>query len=564
MKKRGSKPQRLKPRKISGLMPTFHRKPKKPFLLKEPVVSKDLIAKPAAIPVASVLKREVDILQREIDKQTRFLLHPLELHAITLVVSIVLLAIIFQSQGIVLYFGILAALLLIGSVLHWHGHQMYHVSRMLGLFIIPALITLLFMPDTLLWVLLGVFVISFISSFVIQHWHNRVHKLSQVMLVSVYSRIVSLTASVLLLVILPSFVLPDAFVSIAYILSTIILPATFVYFFLSRSMYLYFFDPRHPRLDVKRSLHQAVLFSGAFFVIVIILYASFASVFFTSHASRLSNAVDERVRDTIALQKTLEHRNPTAQLLTVQMALQEDIQNTEVFKELDNAITHLMNNFADLRSRIDTKGFAFVMALDDSYFTTTVEHATSLVSLSQQQKQLFEAKRQLFEVKEQFISVYQLHEATIRVGTQFEDGSKTLEEHIFSLQQNTLAFEPARISSETLDWILRLDDPAVPASYVEKEGIGWLLTREPPLNSIYRNRNVFEERAFFVARHTRLFLDLLRLKSRDVLTQENEQLTSPFIAALWNRRTIDETDLSKAIRLELIQNEASRLKSAFV
>ncbi|MBI5398354.1 hypothetical protein HZB03_02720 [Candidatus Woesearchaeota archaeon] len=548
MKKRGSAPKRREahPSASFAMMgenrPTdvgdLHQssQPSTPF--------KNILGK-TAFPKSRLFRKEVDLLQREIEKQTEYLLHPLEFHIITLFVSLVILGIIFRSRGIILYIGIMGAMLLIGSVLHKHGHVTHHVARMLALFIVPAFIAAIFMPDALLLVLLGIFIISFVSSFIIHYWHDRVHKLTQIMVVSVYSRTVSLTAAVLVLVLLPSFVLADAFVSFTYVLATIILPAIFVYFFLSRFMYLYFFDHRHARLDAKRSLHQTVIFTGAFLAIVIVLYAAFASVFYTSHTSRLSDAVDERIRDTAALQKTLEHAPAT-------------LRNAEVFKELDYAASLHMSKLGTLHSSIDTKPFTFDMALDDSYFTAAVQYAGTLLSLSQYQEQLFDAKEQLS-------SAYQRVQESVRGDAHLQNESAksaTLEKRIASLQAATQHFKPSEMPGETLEWTDRLDDPAVPVSYVEKEGLAWLLTRQQSLNIVYRNQNLFEERVFFVLRNTLLFRDTLRLSSHSLLLREEQQLTTPLLTMFWQRRAIDESLLSKTLRLELIAQEAGRLKSA--
>ncbi|MBI4739603.1 hypothetical protein HY772_08765 [Candidatus Woesearchaeota archaeon] len=510
---------------------------------------KDVIGKTTAFQRSRLLGKEVDLLQREIEKQTEFLLHPLELHIITLLVSLVILAIIFRSQGLLLYIGIMCAVLLIGLVLHRHGQATPHVARMLALFIIPALIAVLFKPDTLLWVLFGIFIISFVSSFIIHYWHDRVHRLTQLMVVSVYSRIVSLAAAILVLVILPAFVLADTFVSFAYVLVAIILPATFVYFFLSRFMYLYFFDHRHVRFDAKQSLHQTVLFTGTFLAIVIVLYAAFASVFYTAHTSRLNDAVDEYIGDTAALQKSLEQAPVT-------------LRNEELFKELDDAVALHMRDLGNLRSSIETKPFTFEMALDDSYFTTTVQHANKLLSLSQRQEQLFDTKELVF-------STYQRVQELARGGVSsdgvsFKNESTTLEKRIAALSTATQYFKPAEMISEILEWTDRLDDPAVTVSYVEKEGLAWLLTRQQSLNIIYRDQNLFEERSFFVLRNMLLFRDTLRLGGHALFLREEKQLTNPLLVTFWERRAIDESPLSKIIRLELIANEADRLKSAFV
>jgi hypothetical protein len=487
----------------------------------------------------SPASKEIDLLQREIDKQTSFLLHPLEFHSVTFVISLILLAIVFSSKGIILYLGLTGLFLAAGALLHHHGHITHHVARMLGLFIIPAVIALLFMPDTLLWILLCVFIISFGSAFIIHHWHDRVHKLSQLMLVSVYSRTVSLTAGILVMLLLSKFVFPDYFVSFAYFFGLMVLPAVFVYFYLSRFMYLYFFDHVHVAKDASRAVHQSVIFTAVFAVIVMIFYASFASVVYSSQISALKDSVDERVLDAAALQKSLE-RAPVG------------LRGLEVFRLFEDDVSLHMGELGALRASLDAP-FTFDMVIDDSYYTVSADATLKLKGLSVRQLQLFDLKKELF-------SDFDALSDTLAKGGAFPDGTTSLDSFVSSQELKTSGFEPLSVPSDVDYWYGWLNDPSVSVSYVEEEGLGWMFSKQSGVD-LYRDAGLFESSVFSALRNTLLYRDSVRLVLCPFVIDEFGVVTSPFVERIWNGRYGIESSQSKALRFGVISAEMDRVGS---
>ncbi|MBW2965441.1 hypothetical protein KY363_08340, partial [Candidatus Woesearchaeota archaeon] len=220
------------------------------------------------------------LISESISSKVRALRHPLTFYFASAILCVAALAFMFGS------WTTFAVYLAFGFFLWWWSHQ-FHLSRsgILKPFVyLGSLLLVLYALHAIFRDLLGVvflalYAIAFVIAGVLYLYHlkrglySEMHSsFPRTFLVVFYSHVIAFSSASLIGYLLSGIVFPDRFVSIMYVLLVWVLPCLLVYFFLTKFLYLRFFDRVHIKRDVLKSLDHGVAYAVVFIVILMLAY----------------------------------------------------------------------------------------------------------------------------------------------------------------------------------------------------------------------------------------------------------------------------------------------------
>jgi len=464
-------------------------------------------------------------LLKRLKRKEEWVMEEHHLMIITFIIAISILSVLLNGEGIFLYASIVLILLSFSHFLNKHKHKAHDTSIIIGLFIVPATITIVFFNDLFSWTLLLIYLTAFFSAIGVYHYHNKKHKLLHTMWKVIFSRLVSVTFAVLTFIIISNF-LPSKFISLPTALIYYIAPTIFVYFLITKFLYLLFFDPKHPRKDFFLSARHSLAFTIVFMLIVIFSYAVVATLLFNNQDALYKSQLEKDIVDMNAIGDSIQFSDAAA---------------LKVTRDIESFRLNLQDRIERARSAADNQDVQFPSIMNDQYISTITSNAINLIEFHILEEQLILAKDDI--VRKQ-ATINNLLENNIP----FEDGSKTLEQRITFLK--TKSFIPqVRERDEILDELAQTDQ----YDYYEENGFNWLFGDREGLTRITAPNNFLELRAYEVLKHTIAFKEFARFSLENIIFV-NSEVASPSIANHLNTN-LEESQISKTIRLEMIHSE---------
>ena len=484
----------------------------------------------------SEIKSAEKILAKEekvIERGLNWAFGPQEFHVVTFIASLIILAFLFKSTSIIFYAVISSGVLLFAHFLRQHSHHPHHVVKILGLFFLPLAITIAVFRDFFVWLLLGIYVVSAISTMIIYYHHKKAHTPLKIMWQVTYSRIVAITLALIVACLIPYVILSDAFMSVFELIFAFVFPVSFVLFFASKFFYIYFFDRIHIKSDIMRSLRHSLIYTLAFIVILMCMYSLLAVSYYNQRRDSYNSALDFNLIYLSELEKSFD-KSPGA------------VQRMMVGDELMAMIYELRDSI-NSEKNLASEQIAFSEIVDDSYFVSlgsdsfnTVRVVSTLASLG--------------GVKRGIVWWYENTSATLDQNLTFYDGTKTLAEHNAKLKEYVDAnFLPLSQTPAVQDLFSVVDDPAAKYSDYEDQGIYYWMSKEAKLGFVYESESIFGRQMSVVLRHSSVFRELARLFVHVMVFTSIERASPSSVERLYSNRELDSSLFSSTIRYEIIR-----------
>jgi hypothetical protein len=495
---------------------------------------------PRAGPLAKEGRSEVRAAERILEKEEKAIergiswaFGPQEFHIVTFIASLIILAFLFRSTSIIFYAVVSCGVLLFAHFLKQHSHHPHHVIKILGLFFLPLAVTLVVFRDLFIWLLLGIYLVSAISTMIIYYHHKKAHSPVKIMWQVTYSRIVAITLALIVACLLPYLILSDSFMSVFELIFAFVFPVVFVLFFASKFFYIYFFDRVHIKSDLMRSLRHSLIYSLVFIVLLMCIYSLFAVGYYNYRRDRYDSALDFNLVYLSELEKSFD-KSPGA------------VQRMMVGDEF-------MAVIYDLRDRINSEknavseDLAFSEIVDDSYFVYIGDSYFNRLRITLWMYGVS-------TLKEDIVGVYGNITATLEQNLTFYDGTKTLAEHNAELKGFVEAnFIPLSTTPAVQDIFSVVNDPAARYSDYEDQGIYYWFSKAAELDFVYASGSIFGRQMSIVLRHSSVFRELTRLFIHVVVFTSIEGASPSSVERLYANRELDSSLLSSTIRYEVIR-----------
>ncbi|MFC1741552.1 hypothetical protein ACFL3V_03380 [Nanoarchaeota archaeon] len=536
MKKRGERKAKSSPKRKAG-------RPKKPVKRRaSKSLAKSVRKRPAVkakkAPTVRKGRRGVvsahDLITKEeqlVKKEVRFLLSPQEFHVVTFVSALIILAFLLNSMSIIFYAGLTIAVLAFAHFLKRH-HRPHDVLAILGLFFLPLAITLMAFRDVFTLLLGAVYLLSLLSTVIIYYVHRKAHTPLKIMWQVTYSKIIAITLAVIVACILP-FIFPDTFMSVFELIFIFMLPVSFVLFFASKFLYLYFFDRKHIRHDLARSLKHTMIYTLSFIVILMCVYALLAVNFYNSTAGRYNTRLDQALLDFSNAEDIIDDIPEDVKMLIV-------TKDLEVFGEEVRKTMSLEKSYADERT------LSFADIVDDSYLDT-------LGSNSYKTVQFVIMQSEFLNLKEDIVSRHQELSAVVDEDGFFADGSLTLDGYVANIKTTVdEEFKPITLDSDFQDMLDIMNDQSASVSRFENQGLFYWFAIESGMTKIYGADSILGRQLASVLKHSKCMRALTRLVVKTIVFISHESASSSAVEQLYAHREADLQPMSSAIRYGII------------
>ncbi|MBI5881182.1 APC family permease [archaeon] len=476
-----------------------------------------------------VLAKEEKVIERGLN----WAFGPQEFHVVTFIASLIILAFLFKSTSIIFYAVISSGVLLFAHFLRQHSHHPHHIVKILGLFFLPLAITIAVFRDFFVWLLLGIYVVSTISTMIIYYHHKKVHTPLKIMWQVTYSRVVAITLALIVACLIPYVILSDSFMSVFELIFAFVFPVSLVLFFASKFFYTYFFDRMHIKSDIMRSLRHSLIYSLIFIVLLMCTYSLFAVSYYNYERESYNDALDFNLVYLSELEKSFD-KSPGA------------VQRMMVGDELMAMIYDLRDDI-NAEKNLASEPIAFSEIVDDSYF----------VSIGNDKFNRLPIVLWLYgvsDLKEGVVRIYDNISATLDQNLTFYDGTKTLAEHDAQLKGYVEAnFVPLSTTPAVQDIFSVVGDSTTRYSDYEDQGIYYWMSKEAKLDFVYESKSIFGRQMSLVLRHSSVFRELARMFVRSTVFISIEAESPASIERLYAYRELDSSLLSSTIRYELIR-----------
>jgi hypothetical protein len=410
-----------------------------------------------------------------------------------------------------------------GIFLWWWSHR-FHLAkaRILKTFItlgilVPVLYFFYWVFNDLLSLLVCVFyALSFVIAGVLYFYHVKrelagvIHRsFSRTFLVIFYSHMIALAAASLLAYLLPKVLIHDSFVGIIDLILAWVFPTLLLYFFLTKFLYLKFFDSVHIRRDILQGLAHGAAYALIFIILLVLAYVLTAIQFagmerasyeteFTHITTRLSN-VD----------------------FDLSMAASGTSKNFLGFEITGDVLSLADNSIQDVAAVNEelTRSFSFGDYMSDNYCTLLVANRVEVSKAASEEYGIN-------EVKSDLIREYRRVRWFEREGL-YDDSTTTIEAHLASLSAyldgNYVPYvEPYRfallrdkISSSADSYSALLEDGDL---------LDFNLVYRPEMSVLAEGDSRFSRAFYDVVYHTRVFRDFMVLVFNSITLQVEDTL----------------------------------------
>ncbi|MBN1544127.1 hypothetical protein JW898_01545 [Candidatus Woesearchaeota archaeon] len=468
---------------------------------------------------------------------------------ISSLICVAVLAFLFGSWDSFVFY------LAFGMFLWWWSHQ-FHLSRsgVLKPFIsLGALVILLYISHWFFNGLLGIlmtvlYALSFVIAGVLYFYHfkrelsEEIHRsFPHTFLVMFYTHVIAFTVASVVAFLMPKIILSDSFVSVTYLILTWLLPSLIVYFFLTKFLYISFFDRGHAGRDVKKGLAHAAIYSAVFIVLMVLAYLLTAMQFAVVERSGYDDAFS-------GVFTQLQNVKP--EIDKVQFDYGDvELVTFPVSQELIGMADELNRNATALKAHLDRSSLSAGDYLSDNYFTVLAQDRLSLAGVSL-------AAEEVNDVKSSLVREYgrlRRFEAEGR----FDDGTSGIEQHASALS----AYVSAAMSLYSEPYDVRLVKERLVSSHDSYSGllgdgelIGLAVASDPGLAVLLPGISRFSRSFYDVLYHTVVFRDLVLLVSETAVLQVDEFLMPSVVKGLYLSAP-DEPLKSRVIRHRIVKSD---------
>jgi uncharacterized membrane protein YjjP (DUF1212 family) len=512
------------------------------------VVSATAVEKVVEKVIEKEVVKDVKELKKEVKSPSKY--GPLAFYFLSSLICIGILAYLFGS-----WFSFVA-LFVFSMFLWWSSHQ-FHITRAgmirsfitLGLFVVVLYFLHWIIYDTFTLLFCIIYALSFVIAGVLYLYHfkrelsEEIHRsFARTFLVVFYSHVLAFTAASLLAYLLPLFIVQDSFVSISYIVLAWTAPVILVYYFLTKFLYLRFFDRKHIRRDFLKALAHGVVYTVMFVVLVLLAYfltaIQFVGMEREAYAEEFSS-IFTTLPNVRAEVNSFTFSSDDPALLSFRVT-------QEIMLMSDDALA----NATALKKSFDDRAFSSNDYFSDSYFTVLAEQEKSL-------SRLVSSVSALDDLKSDLLREY-ARLKDLELKGQFDDGTTSIEEHGYALADyvDDLYFrytEPSDISSLRK----KLTDIDSYSALISDNGLlDFNLLSNPALGVFLPEDSRFSRRFFGMVYHTRVFRDLMLLVF-DTSVVEAQHLFEPApLRQLYLGRDSDESSESKILRNRILKSNS--------
>jgi hypothetical protein len=475
----------------------------------------------------SILSREESRMDKNIEKEAKFLLGPSEFHVVTFVSSLIILAFLLNSKSLIFYSIMTIAVLVFAHFMKQH-HRPHDEITIAGIFFLPLAVTLSVFRDTLAWLLLALYLLSLVSAVIIYYYQKRQHTLLKVMWQVTYSKVVSVTLAIIVACMMP-FIFPDAFLSVFELLFIYVLPVAFVFFFSSKFLYLYFFDRKHIKMDLARSLKHTMIYSISIVILCMCIYSLFAVYLYNSRSATYESGLDNVLTGVGAVQQVME-KQPVA------------LKSLPVSDDIASFASEIGSDASAKKSGLISRQLSFADIADDSYLGWLAEDSYSMVRLVVLESELVVIKA---AVADAFFSMdaYSLPE-----------DNKTRVAYLSGLESDVRGRLVYNMDDpDVRELVSALDDESLSVSDFENQGFFYWFTSEEGVNMVYESDSIVGRQFALALKHTVLLRDITRLTLKSIIFVRAESASGSAINALYRNMENDVNPVSSALRLNIIK-----------
>lgn len=505
---------------------------------------------------AAGLEKEEEKVEKQLKRPGKR--GPIMLYLLSSLVCIAILAYLFGTVTTGIFY------FLFGMFLWWWSH-LFHITRSgawKAFFSLGSLIIFLYLfcwhfNDLLSLIMLILYSISLVIAGFLYFYHARrelsgeIHRsFARTLLVMFYSHIIAFTAAAALAYGLSYALFTESFVSIAFIILAWILPSVLVYFFLTKFLYLRFFDRKH----IKRDLEKGVVHGAIYcFIMIILLLAGYLLTAFQL-AGEEQNAYDETFN---AISGSLSAIDSDIEGFAAENNADE-ILNLKVTDDLKSISGQILQGATELKSELDATSFSFNDYISDDYFTTLSRNRILLSRSAGVAYGIVDAKEDLFR---EYRRVKAFEEAG-----EFDDSTKDVDEHyyyVISYVNN--AYLPYEESAEVI--ALREKVSGSINSYsgllADRSLLEFNLVFHPDIALFAAGGSRFSQRFYDVIYHTAVFRDFMVLVFNNILSQL-EETVDPYPVKYLYRSAGDESTLSSVLRYRIVKSNIEATASLSV
>ncbi|MBU2560984.1 MAG: hypothetical protein KKD17_01710 [Nanoarchaeota archaeon] len=441
-----------------------------------------------------------------------------------------------------------------GIFLWWWSHQ-FHLSRSgvlkpfisLGALVILLYISHWFFNELLSLLMAVLYALSFVIAGVLYFYHfkrelsEEIHRsFPHTFLVMFYTHVIAFTVASVVAFLLPKIFLSDSFVSVTYLILTWLLPVLLVYFFLTKFLYLSFFDRGHAGRDIRKGLVHALIYSAAFIALIVLAYLLTAMQFSVMERA----GYDESFSDVFTVLQNIKPEIDKTQF---------DYGDVEMVKlpvsqQIIGMADALNRNATEVRASLERSAFSAGDYFSDYYFTVLSRNRMSLASISV-------AASDMDDVKSDLLREYSRLKRMEAAG-EFDDGTTGLEQH-YHVLSDYVANARASYSRPAEFISLRKRIAEYPGSYsgllADGELIGFNLVYDTDMSVFLAGKSCFSRGFYDMIYHTRLFRDIMLMSSETIMFQVEEFMDPQPVSALYAAAP-DEPLQSKVLRYRIIKS----------
>ncbi|MFC1741553.1 hypothetical protein ACFL3V_03385 [Nanoarchaeota archaeon] len=467
----------------------------------------------------------------------------LSFYFISFLICVAVLAFLFGSIGTFLFYFAFGLFLWWWSHrFHLEGSRFLRSALSLGILIVFLYLFYWIFDDLMGLMVCIIYALSFVIGCVLYLFHTKrelneeIHRsFPRTFLVVFYSHVMAFTAAALFAYALSYALFRDSFVSMIFIILAWLLPTLLLYFFLTKFLYLRFFDRQHIRRDLKKGLLHAIAYCAVFAFLIIMTYILTAFQFAAMEK--------ESQEDTLS--------NVLMSLSNVEAEITEEsdtnIFGLKVTQDIISFSEDVLKESQDIKASLKDS-FGMDDYLSDNYFTLLAEDQLKVSGIAGK-------AYGITELRSDMVREYaRLNKQ--ESNSAFDDGTTSLAEHNSALaayiDTNYVPYEdPFEFSS------MRTRISASRYSYDALLSDGELLefnaVYDPDMEILMSGRSRFSKRFFDVFYHTVVFRGLMVLVFNSILLQLEETIDPYTIELLYNNRG-SESPKSSALRYRMIRS----------
>ena len=511
---------------------------------------KALEAQEAAHPVqvisATGVEKKGENVEKELKRPGKK--GPIIFYLLSSLVCIAILAYLFGTVDTGIFF------FLFGMFLWWWSHR-FHITRSgawkafssLGILIIFLYVFYWYFNDLLSLLVLVLYAMSIVIAGFLYFYHAKrelsgeIHRsFERTLLVMFYSHIMAFTVASALAYALSYVLFSDSFVSIAFVILAWLLPCLLVYFFLTKFLYLRFFDRKHIKRDLKKGIVHGALYC---FILIILLLAGYLLTAF-QFAGEEQMAYDEAFNTIFDSLSSIEQdisgfaaENDAGEILDL-----------KVTKDLESLSGQMLQGATDLKAELDVTHFSFDDYLSDNYFTELSQNRIVLSRTAGVAHGIDDLKQDLFR---EYLRVKDFQQQGL-----FDDNTTTLEEHYYMVASYANdVYSPYKEPEQFTQLREKVSDNMNSYSglFSDEALFEFNLVYHENMDMFTRGKSRFSQRFLNMMYHTAVFRDFMVLVFNNILSQW-EETVDPYPVRYIYSAVAEESTLSGVLRYRIVKS----------